>query len=1543
MKNKFFFFCSILMLSVVFAGSAAAQRIQQKLGRGVVAVNNGSTVTVTWRKLAQEPENTLYNVYYRSRGATDYVLLNSSPLAKTNMSTTTGKVSFGSEIAVAPVVNGVEQARSEPFFFMSQFMRNVFVDIMYSTFLPHDEYTTKFVWPADLTGDGEYDFVVDRLSLKGSSHKIEGYTRFGEHLWTVDMGPNVIISAGHNDMVLAYDMNCDGKAEVVIKSSDGTRFWDKANDTWGAYLLGSENGDTDKDGIVDYTTQSVKNPPQYITVLDGLTGAELSTVEMTYPSDGTDTYTRTNKANYYDEEYSKLNGHMGVCYLDGVHPSVVMEYMVRDKNKLHHYYVSAWGYDFVNGKATAWGEKFPTWSRNDKTPWPAEFHHIRIGDVDRDGKDEMLEGGYVLDHDGKMLFSAGISHGDRFRVGDIDPDRPGLETFAIQQNAGDMLGQILYDAATGEAIKKWYLAGVGDVGRGECMDVDPDHKGYEMWSTMGNLYDAKGELISAGNVPFPTEGIWWDGELDREMLSAPDGNGFNAYIGKYNGTRLFEIAKTSGWTVSSEYGTRPAFFGDIIGDWREEIVLRRGGTDRCSGIVGYSTDYPTDVSLYCLQQNPMYRMQCTTRGYYQSPFPDYYLGYEMSAPPLPPSMESDLVWKSGNEWNASSSNFTSFDRSTPLAFSEGKSVIFDVSGADEASISLTGILSPSVVYVMAPKGKNYVWKGTGTLSGDMDLWKSQEGTLTIHSPLAYTGRTIVSEGTLELHTALPGALELRAKGTLAGNPVLKGDVRFEPGLNYEGCRLSPGTEKEPFGTITFDKGVALTGGVYLQMDLQTEGTVQNDYIKVNGNLSLQGNTYLVLKTKEEKPAPGEYPLIGWTGEWTGDLGRISVSGLKGLSYELKSVGKQILLVINAQRAAAKGVKWTGAVDANWNFDTENFSLAEEAVSFVAGDEVLFGDEAANTTLSLDEMVETSGVVFSNVQKSYTLSGKGGLSGPASLAKQGAGKLTLSTANSDYTGATVISGGVLTVSSLGEAGQPSCIGAASADPANFTLSDATLVVNNANTATTRGLRLEGESTIQIPSGFTTLKGVLTGPGQLVKTGSGQLNITYEGSNTYTGGTVLKSGTLAMGAYNTTFGKKGSSLTLEGGTVQIFSNDNTSAVPDFNYAVTIPKSATVTLNAGRRCVINGSFSGEGTLNLSIPYVRTDVLADWSQYKGKLSVTGNQFRLCAGLNMENTALTLKDNVYMGHFRQGKGDALSATTKIGSLASSVATVTVGNGTYNVGYDNTNATFAGVLSGVTVNKYGTGTWTLTGQNSATLTIYGGKVLANASGGATTTSPVSVRAGGTLGGSGSVKAVTVYDGGTLEASASTISVGKFTVDGKLTLNSGSKLFIKRRASRNDVLTVTGNVQLSGATVEIEASQPLAEGDELNILTCGGTISGTYTLSPATPGEGLMWDTGRFLSEGVLKVAYATGLNRIGADGVKIYPTAVTDVCHIDVSAVCEGDVLLQLYDLEGKPLVKRTFDAAEAQILDFTAYPSGMYILTLQQGDEQLKQTVTKL
>ena len=482
---------SLCLLSATFAMPAMAQRIQQDLGRGVVAVNRNPERSVTsgtdgklvsWRRLATESEDTQYNVYQ-----------NGSLLSTTkNTNLKLSNLNNNDVFRVVPVVDGKELASGIGEFkytTANQPYSNTFMKIEFEGEICHpDSFDAKYIWPADLDGDGEYDYIVGQVSRYHDklTDKVQAYKADGTYLWTIDMGPNVWICGGQNDKVLAYDINCDGKAEVMLRTCEGTRFWNKAANNFGLYPFKSSILDIDGDGITDYQDQQKRNPPFYISVVDGLTGEEINSAELDYSKvkDGEDRYTRDNRADYMDDnrghEYAFMTGHFCITYSDGVHPSLMMECLDRTKNgQKHHNYVFEFKYDWNNGTPSNWHHSY-TWSRNDKTPWPAEFHQLRVADVDGDGIDELVQGGFSVNPKKDMVASAGIGHGDRYRVSDIDPTRPGLEVYAIQQS--NLLGQVIYDAATGEHLKEWYLPNVYDVGRGECMDVDPDHLGYEVYS-----------------------------------------------------------------------------------------------------------------------------------------------------------------------------------------------------------------------------------------------------------------------------------------------------------------------------------------------------------------------------------------------------------------------------------------------------------------------------------------------------------------------------------------------------------------------------------------------------------------------------------------------------------------------------------------------------------------------------------------------------------------------------------------------------------------------------------------------------------------------------------------------------------------------------------------------------------------------------------------------------------------------------------------------------------------------------------------------------
>ncbi|MBR6605514.1 MAG: cellulosome protein, partial [Prevotella sp.] len=992
--KKFFL---LTILCVLGVESASAQRIQQPLGRGVVVSTRnserdvtstaGTGTLVSWRKLADEPENTIYNLYSRPVGATAYTKINTQPIPNTCYELTSAPKN--TEYAVTAIVNGIEGNTSQPFLYRSQKWSNVWFQFEFdNSVIKRNDYRTKYVWPMDTDGDGEIDAVVcDRLfsgaaenddaenqeeNTSSTSHKLQAYRLDGTLLWTIDMGPNVSICGGHNDMVVAYDINCDGKCEVVMRSSDGTRFWDKQNNTWGLFVGGSTTGDIDGDGIIDYRNQGKRNPNFFISIVDGITGKELTHAELNYNelTDGNDSYGRDNRADYMNANYAAMEGHYGIAYLDGIHPSLVMECENRDKNGTHHGYVMTWDFDWDGGVASNWHHSH-TWTRNNKSPLCAEFHQIRIIDSDGDGCDDMWTGSYGVNPKQNRFVTTGLPHGDRFILSDIDPERPGLEGFSIQQSA--LLGQCLYDISNGQRLREWHLPSVYDVGRGACMDIDPDNKGYEIYSfTDDYIYDCKGyktaHTRSQNGITTMFEGLWWDGNLLREELSSPGGSGYSTnlmvttVLGK---KRLIEFSQESEWDVHGGTGTRPAFMGDIIGDWREEVILAIQRADSSTGLVGYTTNIPTNHSIYSLQQDPHYRLDCTTRGYYQHPNTGFYLGTEMALPPIPPILTTDLRWKGGSWENG----FISYDMQSNCNYSDGKSLMFDLSGDNSVPITITNKIMPSAICLMNPKGHDYIFNDAH-LAGNMTLTKSMLGTVVINGNLSYTGRTIISEGCLIINGNIDSPIELRAKGTLGGNATVRGDISFEGALNHEGCRLKPTGNN---GVISFNKDLILPGNIYIELEA---GNGTCGKLAINGNLDFKGvNTFTI---NGKNLTAGNYVLAECTNVLNAEIANLMIRGLEDVNYELKKETNKLVLVVKETRGASSNVIWTGLESNEWNYKANNFTLNGSGTSFVANDEVVFNDKSSRYDITIDDMVKPASIVFES--GTYTFSGEGGISG-----------------------------------------------------------------------------------------------------------------------------------------------------------------------------------------------------------------------------------------------------------------------------------------------------------------------------------------------------------------------------------------------------------------------------------------------------------------------------------------------------------------------------------------------------------------------------------
>ena len=132
--------------------------------------------------------------------------------------------------------------------------------------------------------------------------------------------------------------------------------------------------------------------------------------------------------------------------------------------------------------------------------------------------------------------------------------------------------------------------------------------------------------------------IWWDGDPLREFLSlgrARFGRRFGprpTTITKWNWQReeMEPIVEFEGVTFSRG----PTISGDLLGDWREEVVLV--APDAASLRV-YTTTIPTDRRLPTLLHDPQYRLGLVWQNVvYNKPcYPSYYLGDGMAEPPRP--------------------------------------------------------------------------------------------------------------------------------------------------------------------------------------------------------------------------------------------------------------------------------------------------------------------------------------------------------------------------------------------------------------------------------------------------------------------------------------------------------------------------------------------------------------------------------------------------------------------------------------------------------------------------------------------------------------------------------------------------------------------------------------------------------------------------------------------------------------------------------------------------------------------------------------------
>nr|WP_236642077.1 MULTISPECIES: rhamnogalacturonan lyase [unclassified Paenibacillus] len=571
------------------------------LDRGVVAVKTGTGVFVSWRLLGTEGSNVSFNVYR------DGTKVNASPITNsTNLQDASGTSS--SKYTVRAVVGGTEQTASAAASVWGNNYLSVPLSVPAGGTTPDGvayTYSANDASAGDLDGDGEYELIVkwDPSNSKDNSQSgytgevfIDAYKLNGTRLWRISLGKNIRAGA-HYTQFMVYDLDGDGKAEVAMKTADGSK------DGTGVVI-----GDASK----DYRKSSgyVLSGPEFLTIFNGQTGKALSTVNYE-PARG-------NVSDWGDNYGNRVDRFLAaIAYLDGERPSLVMARGYYTRTVLV-------AYNWRDGQLTK------QWTFDSNTSGNSGYagqgnHNLSVADVDGDGKDEIVYGAMAVDDNGKGLYTTGLHHGDAMHLSDLDPDRAGLEVFQVHETPSNA-GVEFRDARTGQLI--WGIPTTKDIGRGMAADIDPRYKGAEVWAD-GGLYTAKGQKIGT-TLPSSTNfGIWWDGDLLRELL---DSNRIDKW--DYANSKTVNLLTASG--VSSNNGTKstPNLQADLFGDWREEVIWR---TNDSSALRIYTTTAVTDKRIYTLMHDPVYRLGVAWQNvaYNQPPHTGFYLGDGMSTPPVP--------------------------------------------------------------------------------------------------------------------------------------------------------------------------------------------------------------------------------------------------------------------------------------------------------------------------------------------------------------------------------------------------------------------------------------------------------------------------------------------------------------------------------------------------------------------------------------------------------------------------------------------------------------------------------------------------------------------------------------------------------------------------------------------------------------------------------------------------------------------------------------------------------------------------------------------
>jgi len=1473
----------LTLLAVIFVMcvmATFAQRTTDKLDRGLVVVPSGSGSFISWRIFGEEYYDTQYNLYR------DGTKLNGLPLNVSNYTDPYGRA--GSTYRVAAVVRGVEQELSAPVTRMSTQYKEFPVKPILSrrgTDISKD-YSINDIALADVTGDGVSEFLVKRnynldsdatgpcpVANDSAYNFLECYTLEGERLWYIDLGPNMCSGPDEQYDIVGYDWDGDGKAEVLMRAADNI-------------IIHHGDGTKTEIGNMNVNTRNTVNHAanmtytntgaEYLLYMEGATAKPYpigpnGASWMAYP------LPRGNANDWGDGYGHRSTKHyFGAPFLDGRHPFI---FLGRGCYTKHH--MKAFS---VNPDHTL--QLYWEWNSGNTGPYFGQgFHNYGIADVDWDGRDEIVFGSMVIDDNGKGLSTTGLGHGDAQHCSDFDPYRHGQEIFTCNEDRPAMNYR---DATTSKIYYR--LQSTSDDGRALCGNFSNDYPGSIGHSSQsGTVSTVADKVITNGPGGFTNNfRIYWDGDLLEEGLDGANSREGACRIFKADGTIVFTANGTANcnWTKNT-----PSATGDILGDWREELVLR---TSDNKYIRVYTTDIATNHRNYTLWHDHQYRqgMVWESMGYNQPPHASYFLGELEDITVAPPPLTMTGRVEIANGGNIGSAN-------------DGQHVI--VCETNDTHVTVSDGAQPWVATFNVPswvQGTNStVTNGNavivrkyytcdvegGAFSGNTRLVKQGDGTLNLPKvEQQHTGNTDIWAGVVNFDgTMLHSSLWLNRFAELNSDGGQFRRIK----MDYASI-LRPGRADNK-GVIATDS-LLLGFGSRVVFDLYDDLTadqVQAKLVTIETKDWKYGPKYLMPVFEFVNHAtdiiPGRY-LIGEATTVTGNLGDIRIEGL-GTKHKcvLTLEDGKLYLDILSMRGNDE-IVWTGEESDTWDVaGSENFTNSSgEKDVFVSGDIVTFDDSANKFTVNINSEIEADSIIVDNSQNGYVFKGTGSIVGGTTLVKRGNSTLTIMTENS-YTGGTRISGGTVAITTLSNSTKPKGnLGAVALASNKFVMENGAELRTTAAITNGSNITLVGEEGGQINNMADFIVDRPMMGTRLVKKGSGWMKLNV--SNTGLQRLVISGGTVQCVNSNT----PAQTVEFQNGTL----SENTST----SYTIDVPQGKRGTWNLVDRGSFSNKLIGKGTLTVYCPVVvgsgwnatRTQITGNWSEFEGtvtcKVHSSDTRFTLDNSFGMPNGTFDIPTGVELQN--SGRSYRIGRVTGTGSLGGSCtfsSGASVGANTWLVGGD-ANWTWAGkVTSNANFTKMGEGRLTYSGisDNSGNIIVSQGELLLSS--GVLGTGSLTVNQNAILSGTNKdskpLTNSTVTIQGTLRPGASTSSYSGTLYFGNKNVTIGPNGVYEVKARSCASATNPGCTSIAGINrltlngtlrVTLVDSHILKAGDSIRVWEAG-SMTGTPTLDLP---DGIEWDTSH-LNEGLLYVVSVS-----------------TDIAHVTVSPQKPANI----YDLNGR-------------------------------------------